>query len=78
MYVVPGLEKMMRAYKENPSFSDMKNEEETAIVLEEVCIIQNICTHIKGNVSLFRRDLSPILSLFLHISLRCFFANLQK
>lgn len=37
-----GLEKMMRAYKENPSFSDMKNEEETAILLEETSLKANL------------------------------------
>ncbi|KAM5153207.1 nostrin [Mantella aurantiaca] len=37
-----GLEKMMKAYKENPAFSDMKNEEETAILLEETCLKINL------------------------------------
>ncbi|DBA13636.1 TPA: hypothetical protein GDO54_018431, partial [Pyxicephalus adspersus] len=37
-----GLEKMMRAYKENPAFSDLKNEEETAILLEETSLKINL------------------------------------
>ncbi|XP_044160211.1 nostrin [Bufo gargarizans] len=37
-----GLEKMMRAYRENPAFSDMKNEEETAALLEETNLRVNL------------------------------------
>ncbi|XP_069589182.1 nostrin [Ranitomeya imitator] len=33
-----GLEKLVRAYRENPAFSDVKNEEETAVLLDETIL----------------------------------------
>uniref|UniRef100_A0A8C5R963 Nitric oxide synthase trafficking n=1 Tax=Leptobrachium leishanense TaxID=445787 RepID=A0A8C5R963_9ANUR len=37
-----GLEKMLRAYEDNPAFSDIKSEEETAVLLEETSIKINL------------------------------------
>ncbi|KAM3917136.1 nostrin [Leptodactylus fuscus] len=37
-----GLEKMMRAYSENPAFSDVKNEEETSVLLDETVLKINL------------------------------------
>ncbi|KAM4626400.1 nostrin [Discoglossus pictus] len=37
-----GLEKMMKAYTENPAFSDVKNEDETALLLEETNLKVNL------------------------------------
>ncbi|KAG8432401.1 hypothetical protein GDO86_016880 [Hymenochirus boettgeri] len=37
-----GLEKMLKAYNENPAFSDMKNEENTSVLLEETNLKLNL------------------------------------
>ncbi|XP_069838964.1 nostrin isoform X2 [Dendropsophus ebraccatus] len=37
-----GLEKMMRSYRENPAFSDVKNEEDTAVLLDETNLKINL------------------------------------
>ncbi|KAG9477279.1 hypothetical protein GDO78_002591 [Eleutherodactylus coqui] len=37
-----GVEKMLRAYRENPAFSDVRNEEETAVVLDETNLKINL------------------------------------
>ncbi|KAM4697415.1 nostrin [Rhinophrynus dorsalis] len=37
-----GLEKMLKAYEQNPAFSDTKNEEETSILLEETNLKINL------------------------------------
>ncbi|XP_075687224.1 nostrin [Rhinoderma darwinii] len=49
-----GLDKMMRAYRENPAFSDMKNEEETAVLLDETNLKVNIleANHFKLSLAL--------------------------
>lgn len=49
-----GLEKMLRAYEENPAFSDVKNEEETNILLEETTLKMNLleANHFKLSLAL--------------------------
>ncbi|XP_053554374.1 nostrin isoform X2 [Bombina bombina] len=37
-----GLEKMMKAYTENPAFSDLKNEDDTSLILEETNLKLNL------------------------------------
>ncbi|XP_056390111.1 nostrin [Hyla sarda] len=49
-----GLEKMMRAYGENPAFSDVKNEEDTAVLLDETNLKINLleANHFKLSLAL--------------------------
>ncbi|XP_071977905.1 nostrin [Engystomops pustulosus] len=49
-----GLEKMIRAYNENPAFSDVKNEENTAVLLDETNLKINLleANHFKLSLAL--------------------------
>ncbi|KAM9305973.1 nostrin [Gastrophryne carolinensis] len=57
-----GLEKMMRAYKENPAFSDVKNEEETAVLLEETNLKIHLleANHFKLSLALAELEKNPL------------------
>lgn len=52
-----GLEKMMRAYSENPAFSDVKNEEDTAVLLDETNLKINLLEANHFKLSLARAEL---------------------
>ncbi|XP_068101694.1 nostrin [Hyperolius riggenbachi] len=57
-----GLEKMMRAYRENPAFSDLRNEEETAVLLEETSLRINLleANHYKLSSALAELEQQPV------------------
>ncbi|XP_063789648.1 nostrin [Pseudophryne corroboree] len=57
-----GLEKMLRAYKENPAFSDVKNEEETLVLLDETNMRINIleANYFKLSLALAALEQKPL------------------
>ncbi|KAM8933490.1 nostrin [Pelodytes ibericus] len=56
-----GLEKMLKAYDENPAFSDLKNDEETAVLLEESGLKLNLleANHFKLSTALASLEQRP-------------------